>query len=179
MDTLLCLCLTVALSFSLFCSPPGRQPSPVSIPARIISLSPSLSRQIADLGRKELLVGVTSFDDYRDDGIELVGTLVQPNLEAIIRLRPDIVFLSGEDGPVQNIDRLENAGVRIHRFGRNRNFRDICDNYLLLAVMLDREREARNNIARYSELLGRVKKRQLPGDGGGRSLLPFSCRIGP
>ncbi len=159
---LLC-CVTLPLAFSFFCSPEKGQPAPQTPIARIISLSPSISRQIADLGRRELLAGVTSYDDFRDTGVEIVGTLVQPNLEAIIRLKPDIVLFSSEDGPVQSIDRLEDAGVRMYRFSRNRNFHDICDNYLRLAAMLGREPEAREKIARYSDLLRRTGEGRTSG----------------
>jgi iron complex transport system substrate-binding protein len=141
--------------------------------ARIISLSPSISRQIVDLGRRQLLAGVTSYDDFRNGGIEIVGTLVQPNLEAIIRLRPDIVFLSSEDGPVQSVDRLEDAGVPMYRFGRNRSFRDICDNYLRLAGMIGREPEAREKIARYSDLLKRARERRVSGNLSGLLSVAF------
>ena len=158
-------CLALA-ALALYCSPEQGGPAPLPGAARIVSLSPSISRQIADLGRRELLVGVTSYDDFRRSGVDVVGTLVQPNLEAIIRLRPDIVLVSSEDGPVQNIDRLEEAGVRVFRFGRNRNFRDICDNYLRLAAMLGREAEARKQIARYSGMLDKAGGRRSAGSRG-------------
>ncbi len=170
---LLHCCLALPVVFSLLCSPEKEQPVPLQQPARIISLSPSISRQIADLGRRDLLVGVTSFDDFRDGGIEIVGTLVQPNLETIIQLKPDMVFLSSEDGPVQNIDRLIDAGVRICRFGRNRNFHNICDNYLRLAGMLGREQEARNNIVRYSDILYRIRERRFAENRGKPATVAF------
>jgi len=163
---LLCRCLALTAALSLYCSPEKEGMPSLPAAARIVSLSPSISRQIDDLGRRELLAGVTSYDDFRRSGIEIVGTLVQPNLEAIIRLRPDIVLLSSEDGPVQNIDRLKEAGVRVYRFGRNGNFRDICDNYQRLAAMVGREPEARMKIARYAEMLDRAVTRRRYGPRG-------------
>ncbi|HQJ69976.1 MAG TPA: ABC transporter substrate-binding protein [Spirochaetota bacterium] len=170
---LLCCSLALPAAFSLYCSPEKEGTAPLPAAPRIVSLSPSISRQIDDLGRREVLAGVTSYDDFSRTGIEIVGTLVQPNLEAIIRLGPDIVLLSSEDGPVQNIDRLNDAGVRVYRFGRNRNFSDICHNYLRLAAMLGKEPEARKNIARYSGMLDRYGTRRRSAKRGRPAAVAF------
>jgi iron complex transport system substrate-binding protein len=125
--------------------------------ARIISLSPSITREIADLGAERLLVGVTSYDDYRGSGKEIVGTLIQPNIEKIILLKPDLVLYSAEDGLVQNAERLADAGITSRRFARNKNFDDILKNYLIMAEILGREETARKKIGQYREARDRVK----------------------
>ncbi len=156
------LCPALPLVLLLFCSPGREQPVPGASIGRIVSLSPSISRQIDDLGRAGLLAGVTSYDDFRDRGVAIVGTLVQPDFETILLLRPDIVLYSSEDGPVQNIERLGEAGIAMYRFNRNRNFSDICGNFLRLGRMLGREPEARKKIELYSNALDRIKTR-IPG----------------
>ncbi|MBN1497224.1 MAG: ABC transporter substrate-binding protein [Spirochaetes bacterium] len=150
--------LLAALALLAACVPEKPAPGPAGRINRVVSLSPSISRQIVDLGAKRLLVGVTSYDDIRGGGIDVVGTLVQPNFERIIMLKPDVVFHSAEDGLVQNIDRISGAGVASYRFGRNRNFDDICDNYLELASLLGLGREGRRKIAGYRDRLGRVRQ---------------------
>ena len=170
------LSLCAALLAPLFsCLPEKHAPLPAGPIARIVSLSPSISREIVDLGSGNLLVGVTSYDDMRDTGVEVVGTLVQPNLEKILMLKPDIVLYSSEDGLVQNIDRISGAGVAAYRFGRNRNFADICGNYLTLGGMLGRTTEAVRNADRYRGILAGMKQ---AGSVAGRPLVVFlvSCR---
>lgn len=123
---------------------------PAEKPAeRIISLSPSISRQMVDLGAEDFLVGVTSYDDYRGNRREIVGTLIQPNIERIVLLKPDLVLYSAEDGLVQNAERLADVGIASRRFARNKNFDDIADNYLILADVLGREDTARGKIKQY------------------------------
>lgn len=46
---------------------PGADPS--SAIQRVVSLSPSITREILDLGYESIIVGVTSFDDYRGKGV--------------------------------------------------------------------------------------------------------------
>lgn len=147
-----------ALALLSACAPERSAPVPAGRITRVVSLSPSISRQIVDLGAKRLLVGVTSYDDIRGGGIDVVGTLVQPNFERIIMLKPDAVFHSVEDGLVQNIDRISGAGVASYRFGRNRNFDDICNNYLELASLLGLGSEGLSKIAGYRDRLGRIRK---------------------
>jgi iron complex transport system substrate-binding protein len=131
--------------------------TPAEWPAvRIISLSPSITREIVDLGAEGLLVGVTSYDDYSGTGKEIVGTLIHPSIEKIILLKPDLVLYSAEDGLVQNVERLTEVGIPSYRFARNKNFEDICENYLVLAGVLGREDKAREKIKQYREMHDRI-----------------------
>ena len=71
----------------------------VRVPHRIeraISLAPSLTETIFAIGAGYTLVGVTSYCDYPADTskIEKVGDTQTPNIERIIALKPQIVFVS-------------------------------------------------------------------------------------
>jgi iron complex transport system substrate-binding protein len=65
-------------------------------PRRIVSLNPSLTAILLELGARELLVGV---DDYsarqRGElaGLPTVGGLFDPSLEAVVALEPDLVVM--------------------------------------------------------------------------------------
>ncbi len=163
------------LLFLACASPEGAAPVPGRI-NRIVSLSPSLTRQVVDMGGGELIVGVTSFDGFSRGGCAVVGTLLQPNIERIIVLEPDLVLFSGEDGPVQKLETLKRAGIAFRRFGRNRGFEDICANYLSLGALLGRGRLAGERVAKYrAELRGMARRNR---ERSARPLAAFflSCR---
>ncbi len=63
---------------------------------RVISLAPSLTENIFAVGAGDRLVGVTTFCNYPDDAqkIQKVGDTLNPNIETIIALKPQIVFVS-------------------------------------------------------------------------------------
>jgi iron complex transport system substrate-binding protein len=63
---------------------------------RVISLAPSLTEMIFAAGAGDKLVGVTTYCDYPAAAsvIEKVGDTQTPNIERIIALRPQIVFIS-------------------------------------------------------------------------------------
>lgn len=127
---------------------------------RVVSLSPAITREMIDLDSENLLVGVTSYHPPLKKEIEIVGSLIQPSIEAIISLKPDIILFSMEDNPIQSIERFDATGIATHVFGRNRNFEEICTNYLSLAEILGRKRLAITRLERYRRSLKRVKGRK-------------------
>ncbi|HEX8251461.1 MAG TPA: cobalamin-binding protein [Pyrinomonadaceae bacterium] len=71
----------------------------VKIPLKIeraVSLAPSLTENIFAVGAGERLVGVTTFCNYPEEAekIRKIGDTMAPNMEAIIALKPQIVFVS-------------------------------------------------------------------------------------
>ena len=69
----------------------ARQPAP----ARVISLIPAVSEMLFAIGAGPRVVAVSSFDDYPPDVLKLprVGALLDPDLERILSLRPDLVIV--------------------------------------------------------------------------------------
>ncbi|MHC4616954.1 MAG: ABC transporter substrate-binding protein [Planctomycetota bacterium] len=63
-------------------------------PARIVSLAPNLTEILFALGLKDRIAAVSSDSDYPPEAAEKkkVGTFWQPNCEAIIACRPDLVI---------------------------------------------------------------------------------------
>jgi len=63
---------------------------------RVISLAPNLTENIFAVGAGDRLVGVTTFCNYPEEArrIQKIGDTINPNMEAIIALKPDIVFIS-------------------------------------------------------------------------------------
>lgn len=63
---------------------------------RAVSLAPNLTESIFAVGAGEKLVGVTTFCNYPPEAVEIqkVGDTISPNMETIIALKPQIVFVS-------------------------------------------------------------------------------------
>ena len=82
---------------------------------RIVSLCPSLTELVFDLGRGSDLVGITDYCVHPADGvgaIEKVGGAKTPAVERIIALAPDIVLLNEEENRREDAQALEAARVR-------------------------------------------------------------------
>jgi iron complex transport system substrate-binding protein len=63
-------------------------------PARIVSMAPSITEIVFALGLGDRVVGVSDFCDYPPEALKKpkVGGVVNPNIEAIIALDPDLVL---------------------------------------------------------------------------------------
>jgi len=67
---------------------------PSRAPTRVVSMAPNLTEILFSLGLDESIVGVTRDSDYPPAAAlkSTVGTFWQPNIEAVIALKPDLVM---------------------------------------------------------------------------------------
>ncbi|WFA10220.1 cobalamin-binding protein [Tissierella sp. Yu-01] len=95
----------------------GREVTLQKAPERIISLTPSNTEILYALGLGERIVGVSIFDDYPAEVLEIekVGDFNGNNIERIIELEPDLVVIYGEGNEEENF-RLDEAGINYVAF---------------------------------------------------------------
>lgn len=90
---LLFLCLAAGCGRGARFVPPAVPPGPYH---RIVSLTPSVTEILFALGAGDRVVGVTLWCDYPEAARALprVGDFLEPNLEALASLEPDLVILA-------------------------------------------------------------------------------------
>ena len=82
-------------------------------PARVVSLVPSLTEAVAATA-PGLLVGATDYCVHPGDlDVGRVGGTKWPSLDAVLRLRPDLVLANAEENRREDIDALRAAGMRV------------------------------------------------------------------
>jgi len=83
-----------------------------TIPARIVSTSPSITETLFALGLGERVVGVSTYCWFPPAVASLprVGTFLKPDAELIARLRPDLVFI--HSGPHAAASHLAVLNIR-------------------------------------------------------------------
>ena len=95
------------------CHRASLQTSNAHAPKRVVSLSPSTTEILFAVGAGKLVVGRTRFCDYPPEArtIPVVGGFADANLEAIVRLLPDLVVgAKGPAGPAL-AQKLESLGI--------------------------------------------------------------------
>jgi iron complex transport system substrate-binding protein len=115
------LCLLGALGIvcatASGCRSPSQQPTsaPRAAPERVVAFAPSSVEIIAALGATDRLVGVGSFCTFPPEVAALprLGGLFDPDLEALLRLKPDFVVLRGANNSVEELCKAH--GIRIYR----------------------------------------------------------------
>ncbi len=88
----------------------------VSVPQpvrRIVSLAPSLTETIYALGAQDRLVGVTDYCDYPPEAQSKpkVGGAINPSLEQIVALKPDLVLVIKSLNRLETVEALERLNI--------------------------------------------------------------------
>lgn len=81
-------------------------------PQRIVSLLPSLSESVCELGQCQRLVGVDRYSNWplALTKVPKVGGGLDPNIEAVVALKPDLVLIATSS---RASERLETLGLKV------------------------------------------------------------------
>ena len=140
-------------------------------PQRIISIIPALTEILFAIGAGPRVVAVGSFDDYPPEvkKIERVGALLDPNLERILALKPDLVTVYGSQTDLQR--QLERAGVPTFLY-RHARLADVPATILELGNRVGQPQEAEALTKSIDHHLDRIRQR-VAGRPRPRTLLVF------
>lgn len=84
---------------------------------RVVSLCPSLTELVFDLGRGDTLIGRTRFCVHPAQGVdavERVGGTKNPKVDRIVALGPDLVLMNEEENRREDAAALRAAGLEVH-----------------------------------------------------------------
>lgn len=131
----------------VFSDAAGRRHALARPARRIVSLVPSATETIHAIGADARLVGVTDYDLWPwADTLPSVGGGLDPNLEALIALRPDVVVrFEGEQDP-RTPTRLDELGIR-HVAVRPVSLDDVYETNRIVGALTGR-REAADSLTR-------------------------------
>jgi cobalamin transport system substrate-binding protein len=89
-------------------------PKPPAAPRRVVTLAPSLTDMVLALGKRDVLVGVTRYDDGPEvANLPRVGGFLDPSVEAVLALRPDLVLWISDGGALAAVQRIAALGVPV------------------------------------------------------------------
>jgi len=108
----LIILLWVSLSGIVFASPPGR----------IVSLAPSVTEILYDLGLGDQIIAVTTFCDYPPEAMAKpkIGGYSNPSIESIVAMKPDLVVMIDDGNPIEIQDRLKKLDIKTYVFRAKR-----------------------------------------------------------
>jgi len=129
-------------------------------PERIISLDPSITEMLFALGLSKEVVGVTEYCDYPEEAKckSKVGGYLNPNIEVVALLEPDLVVTTLKTDTPKLIKRLENFRIKVFVLDPER-IEDIFENIYLLGRLTYREEKAKQLVGALKERLYEVERR--------------------
>jgi iron complex transport system substrate-binding protein len=138
---------------------------------RIISLVPAVTEMLYAIGAGDRLVAVSSYDTYPPDVTRLprVGALLDPNVERILSLTPDLVIVYGSQDDLKK--QLARAGIGVFDY-RHAGLPDVTTTIRALGERTGDAANARAVADRIEAGLSAVRAR-VQGRTRARTLLVF------
>ncbi|MBI9088698.1 MAG: adenosylcobinamide amidohydrolase [Desulfobacterium sp.] len=134
-------------------------------PTRVVSLVPSATEIICTLKAADALTGVTfhSTLPVEKTGKTVVGGFLSPDLATILKLDPDLVFVTSIQEETARA--LESHGIKT-LFIDTRSFEQSLDNIRIIGAIFDRKKEAAASIATIQRQIETVRQKvaRIPKD---------------
>jgi len=128
-------------------------------PQRIVSLAPSTTEALFAIGAGSLVVGVSRYCDYPPEARRLpkVGGFVDPSLEAILGLDPDLVVGARAPSNRGVVERLVASGIDVY-FPPSESLRDVRAMLVGLGRRAHRTEQAARVLARIDRDLAEIAR---------------------
>lgn len=135
--------------------------APVGRPLRIVSLAPVVTETLFALGAGDRVVGVTRFCDRpaAAQALPKIGGFIDPQLEAILALKPDLVIAQPSRGVRTTLDRLRDRGVPV-LVGFGDTLAEVRDLVLKVGDAVDAAAAARRKVAALDAALDKLRRPQ-------------------
>jgi ABC-type Fe3+-hydroxamate transport system substrate-binding protein len=135
-------------------------------PQRLVSLVPSITEVLFSFGRGRQVVGITDYCTEPAAAVALkakIGGTKNPDIAAILALRPELVFAVAEENRRQDVEQLAAAGMSVYIFAPH-TVRDGIDLLWRVADLLDCQPEVTGQMQAieqdYAETVAFVARRQ-------------------
>ena len=147
--------IVITLLLSSFAA--GAQQQQQRPPQRIISFIPALTEMLFAIGAGPRVVAVGSFDEYPPEvkKLERVGALLDPDLERILSLKPDLVTVYGSQADLQR--QLDRAGIPTFQY-RHAGLADVSKTILELGTRVGHPKEAEALTTSIRQRLDRLRQ---------------------
>jgi ABC-type Fe3+-hydroxamate transport system substrate-binding protein len=94
----------------------GREAPVSEPPRRVVSLVPSVTESLFELGVGDRLIAITDYCTYPEDAVAKlprVGGTKNPDVAKIIEMQPDLVIVNQEENRREDAEALQAAGVPV------------------------------------------------------------------
>jgi iron complex transport system substrate-binding protein len=165
------LIAVLAATAVLWAAPRATMQPRSATPTRIVSLVPALTEMLFAIGAGPQVVAVSSYDEFPPEvkSLPRVGALLDPDMERILALRPDLVLSYGSQTDAQA--QLARAQIRVFSYrhaGLTGLFTALTELGALVGRGAESERLVREIRAGLDGIQARVRGRSQP-----RTLLVF------
>jgi len=133
-------------------------PKPPEKVKRVVTIAPSLTETVLALGAGSTLVGVSRFDEAKEvAGLPRVGGFVNPSIEAVVVLKPDLVLVQPNPGNQRAVETMAELGVPVLVLPLH-TVADTRETLRAVGKALGKEKEAEAFVQRIESTRARIRE---------------------
>jgi iron complex transport system substrate-binding protein len=126
---------------------------------RVISLAPSITKNLYYLNAEDKLIGCTSYCNIaKENNKQVVASPVTINVEKVLSLNPDLVIASSITNP-EYIELLRKFNIRVEVFQSPKSFDETCTQFIQIASLVNKKENAINKVAEIKSKVDSIKNR--------------------
>lgn len=124
---------------------------------RVVTIAPSLTQTVLELGAGSTLVGASRFDeDAAVASLPRVGGFVDPSVETVVALKPQLVVVQMSPGNRQAVEKMASLGVSVIALPLT-TIRDVVEAITVVGAALGRAEKAKELVAGIEAVRARVR----------------------
>ncbi|MBF0289702.1 MAG: cobalamin-binding protein [SAR324 cluster bacterium] len=129
-------------------------------PQRVVTLAPSITEIVFELGQQHRLKGVTQFSNFPPEATLLpkVGSYIHLDLEKIVALNPDICIATKDGNPLAVVQRLESLNIPVYVVNPH-NFETVIKTIRNVGDLLNSTEQAKKLENNVTQRLHRIKEK--------------------
>jgi iron complex transport system substrate-binding protein len=138
-------------------------------PQRIVSVAPSFTEILYELGLEKQIIGTTNYCDYPPQAqrTEKIGDMLNPNIEKIIALHPDLVFCGAWKWQLP--EKLRAIGIHVVELKDADSMETIFERIRTIAEHVGRKEKADSIIEKMKSRIEEIRRQS--------ALLPKKPRV--
>lgn len=129
------------------------------VPETVVTLLPSITESLFELGVGDKVVGVTQNDTYPEEVLEIeqVADFETINAERILEMNPDIIFASSSNE--DQIEQLESTGLKVFVIESALSVEDVYGDIGQIAQVMDVEEQGKQIVETIKSQIAAVKEK--------------------
>ncbi len=130
-----------------------------SEPMKVISVAPNLTETMFKIDAGDKLVGRSDYCDYPDEALNVasVGSIYEPDIEAIVSLDPDLVIVSTHFDE-ENTEKLEELGIPVITLYEEAEMEGVYDMIETLGLVMNRNEAAADCVEEMRNIIAEVEE---------------------
>ncbi len=125
----------------------------------VISVAPNLTETMFKIDAGDKLVGRSDYCDYPDEALDIasVGSIYEPDIEAIVSLDPDLVIVSTHFDE-ENTEKLKELGIPVITLYEEAEMEGVYDMIETLGLVMNRNEEASDCVEEMRDIIAEVEE---------------------